>query len=146
MRLRSFVPAVHGFLDTIRDGHPTTPLVLVSPIFCGVHEDTPGPGAIDPASLGSDQVTFVASGRAGDLELGRLTLRVTRDALSDLVERRAGDAHLHYLDGTRLYGEADAGAHPLPDALHPDTATHQLIGERFADYAFADAGPFTSSP
>ncbi|KQV25217.1 hypothetical protein [Yonghaparkia sp. Root332] len=22
MRLRSFVPAVHGFLDTIRDGHP----------------------------------------------------------------------------------------------------------------------------
>lgn len=25
MRLRSFVPAVHGFLDTIRDGHPTTP-------------------------------------------------------------------------------------------------------------------------
>src|SRR6266704_1813796 len=33
MRLRSFVPAVHGFLDTIRDGHPTTPLVIISPIF-----------------------------------------------------------------------------------------------------------------
>ncbi|MDA8437794.1 MAG: lipase, partial [Propionibacterium sp.] len=26
MRLRAFVPAVHGFLDTIRDGHPTTSL------------------------------------------------------------------------------------------------------------------------
>lgn len=25
MRLRAFGPAVHGFLDTIRDGHPTTP-------------------------------------------------------------------------------------------------------------------------
>ena len=23
MRLRAFGPAVHGFLDTIRDGHPT---------------------------------------------------------------------------------------------------------------------------
>ncbi|HBD21757.1 MAG TPA: lipase, partial [Dietzia sp.] len=35
MRLRAFIPAVHGFLDTIRDGHPTTPLLLVSPIYCG---------------------------------------------------------------------------------------------------------------
>ncbi|MEU4220670.1 SGNH/GDSL hydrolase family protein [Actinoplanes sp. NPDC026623] len=48
MRLRAFVPAVHGFLDTIRDGHPDTPLVLISPLFCAIHEDTPGPGAIDP--------------------------------------------------------------------------------------------------
>lgn len=40
MRLRSFGPAVHGFLDTIREGHPTTPLLLVSPIYCPMHEDT----------------------------------------------------------------------------------------------------------
>ncbi|KAD3514994.1 hypothetical protein GD627_11825 [Arthrobacter yangruifuii] len=32
--------------------------------------------------------------------------------------------------------------HPLPDALHPDSATHRLIGERFAKYAFAGEGPF----
>lgn len=31
MRLRAFGPAVHGFLDTVRDGHPTTPLLVVSP-------------------------------------------------------------------------------------------------------------------
>ncbi|WP_199443558.1 hypothetical protein [Umezawaea beigongshangensis] len=30
MRLRSFAPAVHGFLDTTRDGHPDTPLLLIS--------------------------------------------------------------------------------------------------------------------
>ena len=30
MRLRAFIPAVHGFLDTIREGHPTTPLLVVS--------------------------------------------------------------------------------------------------------------------
>ena len=131
MRLRAFVPAVHGFLDTIRDGHPTTPLVLVSPIFCGIHEDTPGPGAVDPDTLGTDHVRFVATGRSEDQRQGKLTLRVIRDALASVVETR-DDPNLHYLDGTRLYGEADAVEHPLPDALHPDTATHRLIGERFA--------------
>jgi hypothetical protein len=141
MRLRAFVPAVHGFLDTIRDGHPTTPLVLTSPIFCGIHEDTPGPGAVDPATLGTDRVRFVATGRSEEKAQGKLTLRVVRDALASVVGTR-DDPNLHYLDGTTLYGEDDAVEHPLPDALHPDTVTHQLIGERFARYAFAGAGPF----
>lgn len=131
MRLRAFAPAVHGFLDTIRDGHPTTPLVLASPIFCGIHEDTPGPGAVDPDTLGTDQVRFVATGRSEDQQQGKLTLRVIRDVLASVVENRA-DPNLHYLDGTTLYGEDDAETHPLPDALHPDTATHHLIGTRFA--------------
>ena len=45
MRLRVFGPAVHGFLDTIREGHPDTPLLVVSPICCPIHEDIPGPSA-----------------------------------------------------------------------------------------------------
>lgn len=144
MRLRAFVPAVHGLLDTIRDGHPTTPLLLISPIFCEIHEDTPGPGAVDPATLGTDHVTFVARGDREDEQYGRLTLRAIREALASLASRRSGDRNLHYLDGTRLYGETDAVAHPLPDALHPDTDTHRLIGERFAQYAFAPDGPFAA--
>ncbi|WP_036970851.1 SGNH/GDSL hydrolase family protein [Promicromonospora kroppenstedtii] len=141
MRLRTFVPAVHGFLDTIREGHPTTPLLLVSAIYCGIHEDTPGPGAVDPETLGTDQVRFVATGRSEEQAQGKLTLRVIRDALASVVEHRA-DPNLHYLDGTTLYGADDAVAHPLPDGLHPDTATHQIIGERFAAHAFTPAGPF----
>ena len=136
------MPAVHGFLDTMREGHPETPLVLISPIFCGIHEDTPGPGAFDPASFGTDQVKFIATGSPDGVAAGQLTLRVIREALASLAERRSGDANLHYLDGTSLYGAEDAEDHPLPDALHPDTATHQLIGERFAKYAFAVQGPF----
>ena len=143
MRLRAFVPAVHGFLDTIRDGHPHTPLVLMSPVFCGIHEDTPGPGAIHPDTFGTDNLTFIATGEA---QPGKLTLRVIRDALASLAERRADDPNLHYLDGTRLYGEQDAIAHPLPDALHPNAAAHRLIGERFARYAFATDGPFSGQP
>ena len=142
MRLRTFVPAVHGFLDTVREGHPQTPLVLISPIFCGIHEDTPGPGAFDPASFGTGQVKFIATGDPAGVAAGQLTLRVIREALASLVERRAGDPNLFYLDGLNLYGAADAEEHPLPDALHPDSATHELIGERFAKYAFAGEGPF----
>ncbi|WP_284024940.1 GDSL-type esterase/lipase family protein [Arthrobacter sp. zg-Y1219] len=142
MRLRAFAPAVHGFLDTIREGHPETPLVLISPIFCGIHEDTPGPGAIDPASFGTDQIRFTASGNPAGVAAGQLTLRVIREALASLAERRADDPNLYFLDGLSLYGAVDAEVHPLPDALHPDTATHRLIGERFAEYAFAGEGPF----
>ena len=142
MRLRSFVPAVHGFLDTIRDGHPTAPLLLISPIQCAIHEDTPGPGAIDPNTLGTDSVQFVATGSKGDTALGRLTLRVIRDALTEIVDSRSDDPNLHYLDGRALYGESDAQRYPLPDGLHPDTDTHALMGKRFADRVFGPGGAF----
>ncbi|MDG4798146.1 GDSL-type esterase/lipase family protein [Micromonospora sp. WMMD1082] len=134
MRLRAFVPAVHGFLDTIREGHPRTPLILISPIFCDIHEDTPGPGGFDPATLGTDQVMFTATGTRGDTAQGRLTLDVIRDALRSVAERRADDQNLHHVNGLDLYGPADAGTYPLPDGLHPSTEAHRLIGERFAEH------------
>ena len=65
MRLRAFTPAVHGFLDTIREGHPTTPLLVVSPILCPIHEDTPGPSALDLTALSAGQLRFRGHGRPG---------------------------------------------------------------------------------
>jgi hypothetical protein len=141
MRLRTFVPAIHGFLDTVREGHPDTPLILISPLLCPIQEDTPGPLQLDVESLSSGVVRFMATGQQEAPELGRLTLRRIRDALVALVERRA-DRNLYLLDGTRLYGHDDVTTHPLPDAVHPDTATHDLIGRRFAEYAFGPGGPF----
>ncbi len=141
MRLRAFTPAVHGFLDTIRDGHPTAPLLVVSPIHCPIHEDTPGPGAFDLEALRNGQVKFTATGDPAERAAGKLTLRVIRDELARIVRQRAAtDPHLHYLDGLDLYGEADSADLPLPDRLHPDAATHRLMGERFARLAFGD-GP-----
>ena len=145
MRLRSFVPAVHGFLDTIRDGHPDTPLLLVSPIFCGIHESVPGPGAVDPATLGTDQVRFIATGDPAEVAQGKLTLEVIRRELRSLVERRAGDPHLHHLEGTELYGAVDAVELPLPDALHPGPEAHRVMGERFARLVFGEGGAFGRS-
>ncbi|MFI7392979.1 GDSL-type esterase/lipase family protein [Streptomyces tendae] len=140
MRLRAFGPAVHGFLDTIREGHPTAPLLVVSPILCPVHEDTPGPLAPD---FTQGRVRFVATGDPAERASGKLTLNVVRDELSRIVAQRAADdENLHYLDGRELYGQADAADLPLPDDIHPDAATHRLIGERFAKLAFADRGAF----
>lgn len=132
MRRRALGPAVHGFLDTIRDGHPTTPLVLVSPLWCGIHEDTPGPLAPDAAAFAEGRVAWTATGDPAEVPFGKLTLRVVREVLADVVAQR-GDPHLTYVDGLDLYGEADAVELPLPDALHPDAAGHRLVGERFAD-------------
>jgi len=142
MRLRAFAPAVHGFLHTIRDGHPTAPLLVVAAIHCPIHEDTPGPAAPDFSRISEGRMGFTATGDASDPT--RLTLRTIRAELARLVAGRAAeDPHLHYLDGTELYGEADASDLPLPDDLHPDAATHRLIGERFAERAFGTAGVLT---
>lgn len=140
MRRRALGPAVHGFLDTLRDGHPTTPLLVVGPVLCPIHEDTPGPGALD---LADGTLRFRATGDPAGVAAGRLTLRVVREVLAEVVGLRAAhDPHLHLLDGLALYGEADAAEHPLPDRLHPDAATHRFMGERFAAHAFAPGGPF----
>ncbi|MEU9336926.1 GDSL-type esterase/lipase family protein [Streptomyces sp. NPDC048290] len=143
MRLRAFTPAVHGFLDTLREGHPTTPLLVISPLYCPIHETTPGPTAPDLDALARGQARFVATGDPAEVPFGKLTLSVIRDALARIVEQRAADdPHLHHLDGRALYGPSDADDLPLPDRLHPDAATHRVIGERFAARAFAPDGPF----
>ncbi|MDQ0792132.1 GDSL-type esterase/lipase family protein [Streptomyces sp. B1I3] len=143
MRLRAFGPAVHGFLDTIREGHPTAPLLVVSPILCPIHEDTPGPCAVDPAGLGAGHLRFRATGDPAERADGKLSLGVIREELARIVEQRAADdPHIHHLDGRALYGESDAVELPLPDRLHPDAATHRLIGERFARLALAAGSPF----
>ncbi|MEU8683917.1 GDSL-type esterase/lipase family protein [Streptomyces sp. NPDC048611] len=144
MRLRAFTPAVHGFLDTIREGHPTTPLLVVSPVLCPIHEDTPGPSVPDFSDLGAGRLRFAAAGDPAERAAGKLTLNVIRDELTRLVKQRsADDPNLHHLDGRALYGEADFAELPLPDQIHPDAATHRRIGERFAALAFGADGPFS---
>ncbi|MGY4274412.1 GDSL-type esterase/lipase family protein [Streptomyces sp. M18.1] len=145
MRLRAFGPAVHGFLDTVRDGHPTAPLLVVSPVLCPVHEDTPGPLAPDFSEAAEGRLRFVATGDPAERASGKLTLNVIRDELARIVAQRAADdPNLHHLDGRELYGEADAAELPLPDNVHPDAATHRRMGERFAALAFGDGGAFAA--
>jgi hypothetical protein len=143
MRRRAFGPAVHGFLDTIREGHPTAPLLVISPLLCPMHEETPGPGSFDPNAMRVGKVRFVALGDPGEVAAGKLTLQVIREELAKIVAQRAAtDPALFYLDGLTLYGAADHDEHPLPDGLHPDGDAHRRIGRRFAEAAFGPGGAF----
>lgn len=146
MKRRTFVPAVHGFLDTIREGAPTAPILVISPIICPMHEDTPGPTVTDPAT-GERRGTPSQMPDALDPPL---TLRSVREILRGIVEARASeDPALFYLDGLDLFGVADLGE--LPDGLHPSAAGYLLIAERFAESPvvsewIAAARPAASGP
>ena len=52
----------------------------------------------------------------GGVAAGQLASQVIHEALASLVERRAEDPNLFYLDGLSQHGAADAEVHPPPDA------------------------------
>jgi lysophospholipase L1-like esterase len=136
MTQRTFGPAVHGLLDHIRDGHPTTPLLVVSPIVCPVAEDHPGP------TVPTDRGTFGVVATPPEARVEPLTLRRIRQMLSAIVEQRrsAGDEQLHHLDGLELFGADDHQL--LYDGLHPSPEGYALVGQRFAQKVFGAGGPF----
>jgi len=140
MTTRTFAPAVHGFLDTIREGHPHTPLLVISPVICPMVEDAPGP--VDADRSGPVE-RFYAVGDPRWLEYGALTLGRVRDILRRIVAERA-DPALSYLDGRELFGAGDLD--DLPDELHPNDAGYRRMGERFAHLAFGAGGPFAGVP
>ncbi|NGN66353.1 hypothetical protein G5C51_20935 [Streptomyces sp. A7024] len=101
---RSFLPAVLGFLSTIRDGHPGVPLAVVSPIVSPAKEETAGPGG--------------------------MTLSEIRRAVGTAVTllRGHGDTGLHLIDGSGILGHPDADL--LTDGVHPGPEGHELMARR----------------
>ena len=122
MRERSFVPAVHNFLDIIREKKPSTPIMVISPIYCPFHEVNPGPTLIGEAGLYSEA-------RSHNLSHGALNLPRIRTLLKTIIENRR-DSKLFFLDGLQLFGPEDV--HMMPDNLHPNPEGYRLMGERFA--------------
>ena len=107
-RERALAPRLGRFLDIIREGHPATPLLVVSAISCPRLERQAGPGA--------------------------LTLERSREILEDTVGRRAiTDKHIAYLDGRALLGPADIG--DLPDGMHPSPEGYRRMADRFVESA-----------
>lgn len=122
MRERAFIPAVHNFLDILRERHSSTPILIISSITCPFHEECPGPTMIDGSRLFGQE-------RSPELAAGALTLARTRTLLENIVKIR-NDVNLHYMNGLELFNNLDQ-AH-LPDNLHPDSVGYRMMGERFA--------------
>jgi len=135
LKERTFAPALHGFIDTIREGKPNAPFVIASPIYCPSAEDRPGPTV--PNASGQ----FVTLPGHDEVRNGSLTLVQMRTIIRDVVaaRRKAGDANLHYLDGLELFGATDIA--DLPDHLHPNNAGYGRMGQRFHAAAFAPGKP-----
>lgn len=104
---RAFIPNLIGFIQLIREMHPNTPLLVMSPIFSAPRENTENNCGWTLVSMRS----------------------AIRDAVSTL--RDNGDSATHYQDGLEIFGEAEA--HLLPDNLHPNTEGYALMGERISN-------------
>lgn len=126
MTRRTFIPALHNFLDLIRDGHPETPIALITALACPILERATGPMREVPPER------WETTPRAGLPADGSLTLERTRELIAEVAEARQ-DPAIDILDGLSLFGLEDAPL--LTDNVHPDQQGHDLIAERFAAQA-----------
>jgi len=115
MRERAFGPAVHGFLQSVRDGHPKAPLTVISPVF-GAERETE-----------AHSTPFEGERRDGDLTLPRI-----RQAVREAVETRGrhGDTTITYVDGLALLGREHEAR--FFDGLHPDAQGTHILRSRLA--------------
>ena len=122
LRERTFIPAVHNFLDIIREKQPNVPILIISPIWCPFHETTPGPTLLGDNGLYSKE-------RPAELQTGVLTLTKVRTLLPEIIKKR-DDKNLHFMSGLDLFDKEDVAN--MPDLLHPNSAGYRDMADRFA--------------
>ena len=103
---RTFPAAVIGVVQVIREKHPDTPIVLVSPIGYPPHETTPN-------AVG-------------------YTISQMREAIADVHQRlvEAGDSNLQYVNGLEVFSVAEINQHTT-DECHPEADGIELMAENF---------------
>lgn len=103
-----FAETVRAFLDILRQDHPQTPLLVVSPVVRPDAEQTPN-------RLGA-------------------TLADLRAAMEEVAGARiaAGDTDLHLLGGLSLISADDLG-----DGIHPNDAGHRRMADAIGAAAHA---------
>jgi len=109
LNARSFGSSLIGFVQLLREKHPSTPLALISPIYSFDRETTQN-------SVG-------------------WTLQDYRQAVAEAVQtlQDYGDENIIYVNGLDLFNE-DLG-HLMPDNLHPDAEGYKAMGANFLKHA-----------
>lgn len=108
---RTFRWNLIGFIHIIREKHPDTPLIVMSPIFSPPRESTPN-------AVG-------------------LTLEIMRDEVAHAVRllQEHGDHRIYYVNGLDVLGPTFA--HLLPDGLHPNAKGYKALGRNYLEQAIA---------
>jgi hypothetical protein len=105
---RVFRSGVIGLIRIVREGHPTTPLAVQSPLYVD------GPAEYTPNALG-------------------MSMQGCRDLVAEAVQTLidAGDRNLVYTDGLELFSKADADQYIVNDGIHPHGPGHRLLAQRY---------------
>ncbi len=104
---RTFRSAIIGFVQIVREKHPETPFVVLSPIFSPPRETVRNAVGLSIEDMRNEVEEAV------------------------LAMRRQGDQNLHYVSGLEIFG-SDLG-HLLFDDLHPDAEGYKIMGRNFLD-------------
>jgi lysophospholipase L1-like esterase len=109
LNARTFGPKLIGFVQILREKHPSTPIALISPIYSCERETTANP-------VGWNLQDYRAAVAAAAQTL-----------------QQHGDSNIHYINGLDLFGEEFVPL--LPDKLHPNAEGYKLMGEHFLQHA-----------
>ncbi len=108
---RTYPALIVGAVQIIREKHPHTPLLLVSPYACPPRESTP------------NAVGYTLEGMRRDMQ----------DVHRRCVE--GGDRNLYYVSGYTLFTAEDIEEHAPDDKCHAGAAGIDLQAERFIKHA-----------
>lgn len=110
LNTRTFKPSILGLIKIIRDKKPNTPIVLCSPIYCSLYEETKGGSGYD--------------------------LRGMREEILECVNifKRYRDNNIFYVDGLKIFGKEYSEY--MPDKLHPNAEGQYIMSENFINEVF----------
>lgn len=100
---RTFYAGILGFIQIVREKHPTTPIVLMSPIY-----------AVDWET---------------ELNAVGFSVRHLRDEVKRAYDtlKAHGDENISYINGLDIFGSDNA--HLLPDDLHPNNEGYGIMAD-----------------
>jgi hypothetical protein len=100
---RTFYAGILGFVQIVREKHPTTPIVLMSPIY-----------AVDWET---------------ELNAVGFSVRHLRDEVKRAYDtlKAHGDENISYINGLDIFGSDNA--HLLPDDLHPNNEGYGIMAD-----------------